>query len=72
MVRTVFNPLIKNGSPVQVISTVLPVPTGTWTVYANLTSLDAQVPGGEWYQTLWLLNPTLSGSLATPVGTPTP
>lgn len=58
VVRTVFNPAIKNGSQLSIISSILPVPTGAWRVYALAHSLDAKVPRGDWFSTIWCNSPT--------------
>lgn len=62
VLRTIFNPAIKIGSQLNVISAVVDVPKGLWEVYYIGYALDAQVPRGEWFQTLQASNPSAGGS----------
>lgn len=58
MVKTVFAPGIKNGINLSVDSTQIPATSGiSWNVYTYHLSLDSLFPRGEWFATMWTLNP---------------
>jgi hypothetical protein len=61
-VRTLWNPNIRVGSPIQVKS-ILKVAEGVvWRVQSFAHSLDSMVPGGQWFTTMQCttLNPNQS------------
>lgn len=55
--RTLFKPGIRVGGQVQVTSISAPSVNGTWRVMSLQYDLEAEMPGGAWYQELVCTNP---------------
>jgi hypothetical protein len=48
VIRSIFNPTIKNGTVVTVQSAITPA-CGRWEVYSVTHEIESQIPKGKWF-----------------------
>lgn len=57
IVKSLFNPSVGFGSPIQVQSNDVPAANGTWNVFSVSYNLDARMPRGKWSMTISAARP---------------